>query len=287
MMNWEIVKCLIDAKKDIDSLMFIEMNLNKIPKVLRKEYVDRVKDNFYINCCAVVDAFLDQRHIYGKQRTEWKEKHLLIKQLYYERDKNSAHIDEGYRFKNYDSFQQIITEMKKQIYEVKRNCEEILPSIIELNFFPHDKILLRLINMVDEDKEEMIKRSKYTDHKEGFAVGDLMQPRKVVYDIKELRGLCEEEKKDLAVLVEAGLNFYEAQQNLQDFFIIVNCIHGLNLWTSNVEERICAYERLKRSGIIDQFDRPKKTRVITDEFKEWAYNTANFVWGYGLWDYKN
>lgn len=86
-----------------------------------------------------------------------------------------------------------------------------------------------------------------------------MKPRQVAYAIKELRGLTEDKKKELAVLVDVGLNFYEAQQNLKDFYILVNEIHHLYLWTFNVSNRVEVYKKLKATGIIDQFDRSKKS----------------------------
>ena len=98
--------------------------------------------------------------------------------------------------------------------------------------------------------------------------------------------MSEEEKQELAVLVEAGLNFYEAQQNLEDFYILINCIHNKNLWTFDVENRVQAYKELKHSGIIDQYDRPKDLKVFTKEAVDKAYNMANYIWGFGIWDKK-
>ena len=288
MNNWEVSKYLITAKKDVDSIMFINKNLTKIPLALRKEYVDRIRDNFYINCCVVVDDFLDKNKItnnhQSKKRTEWKESRPLIQDLYYERDKNSAHIDEDYRSKNYQSFSDLILEMKQQVKIILKECSSILPKELTIDFFPHDKILFRLINKIDSNEEININRSKYVDHKEGYAVGDITKPRNVAYDIKELRGLSEEEKKELAILVDAGFNFYESIQNLQDFYILVNDIHNLSLWTLNTKNRIEAYKQLNRIGIIDKFDRPQKIRVLSKEMVDQVYNLANCVWGYNLWN---
>lgn len=283
MTKWEVAKYLLSAKRDIDSLLFIKENLEKIPMTIRMDYVNRMKDHFYINCCVVVDEYLKQKNIKSKEKTLWKDSYIKIQQVYYERDKNSAHIDSDYQMKNFNSFGQLINEMKSQLKEIHQICKDILPLRFEINYFPHDKVLFRLINKVDQKKEEEINKSKYVDHKEGFAIGELSKPRNVVYDIKELRGLSEEKKKELAVLVEAGLNFFEAQQNLQDFYILINAIHDLNYWTFEVENRVNAYLELRKSGILDAFDRPKKIKVITMEFKNWVYNTANYIWGYGLW----
>ena len=51
---------------------------------------------------------------------KWKEENCKIQQLYYERNKNSAHIDDNYKMKNYQSFKQLIDEMKLQIREINK-----------------------------------------------------------------------------------------------------------------------------------------------------------------------
>lgn len=289
MTSWEVSKYLISAKKDIDSIMFIEENIKDIPLVIRRDYVERIKDHFYINCCVVVDEFLTQKNIIRdkKLKTEWKEEHPIIKQIYYERDKNSAHIDETYKMKNYESFSKLIIEMKSQIRSIVNSCAEILPNKLTINYFAHDKVLFRLIYKVNNDEEQKINKSKYVDHKEGYASGNLLKPRRVVYDLKELRGLSEEEKQERAVLVDAGLNFYEAQQNLEDFYILINYIHNKNLWTFDVENRVQVYKEFKHSGIIDQYDRPKYIKVFTKEAVDKANNMANYIWGFGIWDKKS
>lgn len=287
MRKWEFTKYLISAKKDVDSLLFIHNNLNYIPIALRMDYVDRIRDHFYINCCVVVDHFLDDHNIMNtkteSKRTEWKKERPLIESLFYERDKNSAHIDETYRSKHYESFLRLIKEMKMQIKAILQECSDCLPDNIVIDYFPHDKVLFRLINKISISDEDEINKSKYVDHKEGFAIGNLSKPRQVVYDIKELRGLTKEEKQNLAVTVDAGLNFYEAQQNLQDFYILVNDIHDFNLWTYNVADRCKVYEKLKSTGIIDQYDRPRKNMALSTEFVNNVYEMANYIWGYGFW----
>lgn len=288
MNKWEVSKYLISAKKDVDSMMYIEENLKNIPLTIRRDCVERIKDHFYINCCVVVDEFLKLKYEIKDRRikTEWKKNNPIIKQIYYERDKNSAHIDEDYKMKNYESFSNLIKEMKTQIKCIISTCREILPQILTINFYPHDKVLFRLVNKVNNDEEQKINISKYVDHKEGYATGDLSKPKNVIYDLKEFRKLSEEEKKELAVLVEAGLNFYEAQQNLEDFYILLNCIYDRNLWTLDIENRIRTYKDLKDTGIIDQYDRPKNLKIFTKDIVDKAYNMANTIWGFGLWNKK-
>lgn len=58
--------------------------------------------------------------------------------------------------KNYESFSKLIIEMKSQIRSIVNACAEILPNKLTINYFPHDKVLFRLINKVNNDAEQKI-----------------------------------------------------------------------------------------------------------------------------------
>jgi len=285
--SWEVVNYLIEAKRDVESIMYIKDNLFKIPSAIRMDYINRLKDHFYIKCVVVIDEYLDQKGIKNrkedKQRTYWKDARPIIKKIYDERDCNSAHIDDKFILTSYETFQDLINTMIRQLKYIKKEIEEILPIKFKLKFYPHDKILFRLLRGVDAEKEEEIYKSKYIDHKEGYALGDLSQTRYVAYDIKELRSLSKDKIRELAVVVEAGLNFYEAQQNLENFYVLVNYIHDENLWTFNIDNRLSDYEELKKLGLIDDYDRPQKLKIYTEQIKDTAYDLANNIWGGNLW----
>ena len=278
--SWEVAKFLIEAKKDIDSIVYIGDHLFEIPTILRKEYVDRIRNDFYINTCNVLDEYIIYKDYDKNQKKIFKHKNSKnIEKLYYERNKNSAHSDEDYRSTNYNSYYELIKELKSQLQEVFITCRDILPNNITLNFFPHDKIMFRLINKIDNLEEERIKKSKYMDHKEGFFIGEMKEPRQVVYDFRELRGLSKEEKEKFAILIDSGLNFYEFQQNVQDFYILVNLTFNKNMWSENIEQRVNDYKDLCNSGIIDKYDRPRKVyNVISKNFMHWIRFKINKIW---------
>lgn len=55
MKQWELARYLIDAKKCVDSVLYIADNAEKLRYFGLKELVDEKRNTFYINCCAVID----------------------------------------------------------------------------------------------------------------------------------------------------------------------------------------------------------------------------------------
>ena len=271
MKPWEVARYLIDAKKDIDSMMYIDINLNKLPMPIREEYCNRIRDHFYINCCVVIDEYLKQNNIVNKgqnkDKTNWKLARPIIERIYHERDKNSAHIDESYVDNNYTSVQQIVLEMKQQLRTVKKECGNILPDRLTLDYVAHDKVLFRLLNGVDYAKEEELKKKKHIRYKEGFALEDSIgHAVKVLADIKQLRGLSKEQKGEFGVVVDAGINFLEGLQNRQDFAIKSNVAFESDIWVYFSKEDKDNYYELKRLGFLDNFDIPRIIKGFSNEF---------------------
>lgn len=291
MKEWEVARYLIDAKKDIDSIIYFSENLEKIPLTIRKEYCDRIRDHFYINCCVVIDAFLDIKNIYNtkeeKFRSNWKSERPIIERLYYERDKNSAHIDKNYKIKEYESLTELKNEMIRQIKKVFEISKDILPNNIDLKFLSHDKVLFRLINGIDAKKEEKIRESMYSDKKGIYSKAPYGKALKAVYDIKEVRGISEEEKQEIGVATEIGLNYFETIQNIQDFFIKINLIYGLNYWTDFFDKQYPKYMELKNSGVIDIYDRPKSLHCYTRDFIKKVSSLATEIYGKNIFKQKS
>ena len=100
MKSWETARYLIDAKKDVDSIIFICENQKRVPITIIKDYVERTKNDFYINCCNVLDEYAEQKGYFNTADSKKAFKHSsdIIERIYHERDKNSAHIDDKYIF---------------------------------------------------------------------------------------------------------------------------------------------------------------------------------------------
>lgn len=270
---WETARYLIDAKKDIDSIIFMRDNLFQISEEIRREYVARIRDHFFISNCVVLDRYVKCSKVSKKELCS---KFSIIEDIYYERDKNSAHSDDDYRMKEYETLDEMIFEMKTQIKQVKSVCSDILPEKITLNFVSHDKVLFRLLNGVDYKKEEELKDIKHSKRKQGFArFSNLVDSKKILNDIKEIRGLTESQKNEYAVVINAGLNALEGLQNIQDFAILVNVTYNQNMWVYLNENDLHNYMMLKQSGFLDNYDIPRVLNVYSNEFLEKVYRIMN------------
>ena len=85
MKKWELSRYLIDAKKCVDSIIFISDNIKAITNIDVRDKVNSKRNSFYINCCVVLDKS------FPKKKKALCDSDEIAKELYYERDKNSAH----------------------------------------------------------------------------------------------------------------------------------------------------------------------------------------------------
>ena len=153
-----MARYLIDAKKCVDTMLYINDGIERIKNLNIKEKVSSTRDKFYINCCAILDAHKDKCKISKK---EWCQKDNIIEHLYYERDKHSAHKDDNYFSKEYESLGCITEEMKSEILHVKDVCKSVLPSNVTLEFVSYDRDLFRVIHGITPEKEELILNIKH------------------------------------------------------------------------------------------------------------------------------
>ena len=137
--KWVLARYLIDAKKSVDSIIFISDNYASLQHTDIHEKVSDKRSNFYIKSCVVLDkSFPKQKKKICKENPE-------IQQLYYERDKNSAHKDDDYKDKKYTTFDELITDLKEQLEQVKKVCKDSLPQNITLDYVSHDRELFRCL----------------------------------------------------------------------------------------------------------------------------------------------
>ena len=244
--KWSIVKDLIDAKKNIDSILFIDENRDKICNLNLRRKVEDLRREFYINCCVV----LDKSHPKNKRKI-CEDK--LIESVYYERDKNGAHRDDDYKAPEFNQLSDMIETMKRQIQQVRVICKDSLPNNVTLDFVPHDKELFRLIYGITAEKEEKIKHTKYPQYGKASQLGDFI-PKKVFQEAEDIRTI--ENKNESAVVFEDGINFYESLQNRQDACIKINVLYDLETWCSINQESFVVIQRLKKAGALNEFDIP-------------------------------
>ena len=247
MTEWELARYLIDAKKNIDSLLFIQLNIEKLTYLNIKERFDKIQMEFYLKLCYILDD------VFKKNKKQICSSNKIIKAIYDERDKNKAHKDKNYIPKNYQSWNEIITIMKEQIEEVRKVCFEKLPNVLTLDYVPHDKELFRFIHGINKEKEDQINNQKYTIYSN--IENKTKINKKVFNDTEEIKTITDDERKDYAVLFKNGINFYEGIQERQDSCIKANVLFGLDVWCvyTNV---LKVMEKLREKGLINEYDMP-------------------------------
>ena len=247
MTKWELARYLIDAKKNIDSLLFVQLNIEKLTYLNIKERFDKIQMEFYLKLCYILDD------VFKKNKKQICASNKVIKAIYEERDKNNAHKDKNYIPKNYQSWNEIIMSMKEQIEEVRRVCSEKLPKVITLDYVPHDKELFRFIHGINKEKEDQINNQKYTIYSN--IENKTKINKKVFNDTEEIKTITDDERKDYAVLFKNGINFYEGIQERQDSCIKANVLFGLNVWCVFTDV-LKVIEKLREKGLINEYDMP-------------------------------
>ncbi len=258
MNKWSIAKYLIDAKKNIDSILFIDENIEKVCNLNLRIKIEELRRSFYINCCVV----LDKSHPKNKKKI-CEDK--VIASVYYERDKNGAHRDDDYKAPEYNKISDMVETMKNQIQQVFLICKDSLPNNITLNFVPHDKELFRLIYGMTAEKEEIIKHRKYPQYEKLQSSVDFLS-KKVFQEVEDIKAI--DDKNEYAVIIEDGINFYESLQNRQDACIKMNILYNLETWCSFEKENYDIIQKLQKAGAIDEFGMPimPKDAVQLEEF---------------------
>lgn len=257
MLRWEATKYLIDAKMDIDSMMFIKSNRKELTNIDLNRRVDNIQMDFYVKLCDVLDNTICKNNK-KKICTENK----IIDDIYYERDKDKAHKDEDYVKANEDTFNKIIKKMKKEINETKEIAKDFLPKNITLDYVPHDKELFRLVYGVRKDIEDKINKDKYIQEK--YEKFNTIQ-KKVFNDIETIKSIPENKRNEYAVIVENGINMYEGIQNRQICCIKLNILCNQDCWCKINQKEIKKWNQLKEEGFIDIFDRPCNISVWSNE----------------------
>lgn len=247
MTKWELARYLIDSKKNIDSLLFVQLNIEKLTYLNIKERFDKIQMEFYLKLCYILDD------VFKKNKKQICASNKVIKAIYDERDKNNAHKDKNYIPKNYQSWNEIITIMKEQIEEVRKVCSEKLPNVLTLDYVPHDKELFRFIHGINKEKEDQINNEKYTIYSN--IENKTKINKKVFNDTEEIKTITDDERKDYAVLFKNGINFYEGIQERQDSCIKANVLFGLDVWCVYTDV-LKVMEKLREKGLINEYDMP-------------------------------
>ena len=288
--KWENAKFLITAKKCIDSFLYISNNILELCNLDLREKTNTLRQIFYINLVNVLDELFNTT----TKRKNIRQNDKIIDKIYYERNKKSAHKDDDYKPRIYNTLEDEIQDKKNELLHVREICAETLPDIITIDFVPHDKELFRLVNRLNATLETDVNKIKYpssTFHsyqlsKEGKHVFkefdteeqdrrnskmfgydyDKVLERYPLQSIDDIKIMSDQEKQRYGVIMENGINSYEGLQNRQDACIKINALFDLNMWCEaniNIFKQI---EELKKIGFLDVFEIPH-LEILQDESK--------------------
>ena len=258
--KWELARYLINAKKNVDTVLFIEKNLNELGDIAQKE-LKNARNNFCNSTCNVLDNIGIAKKILCSEEP-------LINMVYTERDKNVSHKDVNYEQVCFDS-----KLMKNILRKVKKIAKKSLPDVITLNFLAWDSTLFRLIRGINKKKEEEIlkKRSErisgneLTSYSSAFSNSDMIDAGYHVFNgiEKPLKSRVGNE----IITFKNGLTEEEGIQFRQDSAISSNLTFDIGIWPiPNPEDQI-KYQELKNKGIIDEYGIPQEKEHVTVDRK--------------------
>ena len=250
MTKWELARYLIDAKKCVDSIMYIDENLATLKNIGVREKVDSKRRELYINCCVILDK------VFPKKKKELCSTDAIVHRFYYERDKNFAHKDLDYKPTEYVSLSEMTTELQNQLIHLRELCKEALPDVITLDFVPHDRELFRLVNGLTAEQEAEIEDRKYPLRKNCLGEQQGGRTFQIFQDTEEIRRIDKADISNYATLIENGINDYEGLQNMQDSCIRTNVLFGLDMWCTINRDVVEELEELRKIGVIDKYNVP-------------------------------
>lgn len=254
MKKWELARYLIDAKKCVDSILYISKHANQLRYYDLRELIDGKRNTFYINCCAILDKTIAPKT--SEKRTLF-EKDPIVDRLYTERDKNSAHKDDDYIPQNFEKIEAIASQMEEQIIHIRELCKDHLPKEITLDFVPHDKALFRAVHKLLADDEEKVLNEKHPLRNTIVPQGESSKSFTILHDTHDLRSISKEARIEYCVVFNDGINIYEGIQERQYSAIKVNLLYGQNMWCSVSKKSLEDYQELEKLGAFDDFSVPQ------------------------------
>lgn len=257
--QWELVQNLIDAKKALDSLWFISQHLQDLYNTRELCYDRRSK--YYINTCAVLDKTVCKNRNNKKQL---QQNDSIVMRLFVERDKHYAHKDKDYvpSFP-YASIMAEAISLQQELQYIRKLCKDYLPDVVTLDFVCYDGGLFRRIKKINPEDEKRINQCKYPLYDQPvFGVPVFI--RKALYDIDDLKGLTDEERKQYCVTVDNGLTLEEGLQNRQDACIKVNVLFNENMWASPNKESWDYVIQARKDGYFNEFGIIQRDKIWND-----------------------
>ena len=259
--KWELSRYVLDAKKSVDTMLYLSENVKKLSMIDIREEINEVKRKFYVNVCIVLDK------CFPKQKKEIC-KESIIKAVYYERDKNYAHKDDNYNSKEYSSIYEIADEIKKQLQYVVHYCKNYLPKEITLDFVVFDSKLFRIVNGITKEIEEQILNFKHPGREKKMNISkEDTKTFKVFSDTEDIKKIPQNARNQYATIFSVGICMEETMQHLQDSAVKTNVLYGTNIWISINQKRLGKILKMRKLGLLDVYDIPYMPKDKEDELR--------------------
>ncbi len=259
--KWKLTRYVLDAKKSVDTMLYLSENVDKLSMIDIREEVNEVKRKFYVNVCIVLDK------CFPKQKKEIC-KESIIKAVYYERDKNYAHKDDNYNSKEYSSIYEIADEIKKQLQYVVHYCENYLPKEITLDFVVFDSKLFRIVNGITKEIEEQILNFKHPGRGKKMNISkEDTKTFKVFSDTEDIKKIPQNARNQYATIFSVGICMEETMQHLQDSVVKTNVLYGTNIWISINQKQLGKILKMRKLGLLDVYDIPYMPKDKEDEVR--------------------
>lgn len=217
---WQLTEYLLESKKVIDSIMFIDDNIESLVNLDLRNIIQGKLQTFYINLRVIYDKSL------SKCEKEKLNNDMIYKDTLYHRDKKYAHKDDKYKKKSYKSRKELIADLKEKILHCYYICNKKLPENITFDFIPYDKNLYRMINNITPEKEKKLQEIMYSN--DSKFKNENSKTYKIFYDIEDINFI--KDRTEYAVAVQNGINLYEGLQNRQDACVKINLLYDENIW---------------------------------------------------------
>lgn len=259
--KWELTRYVLDAKKSIDTMLYLSENGKNLPMIDIRDEVNEVKRKFYVNVCIVLDK------CFPKQKKEIC-KEEMIAAVYYERDKNYAHKDGNYNSKEYSSMYEIADDMKKQLQCVVHICKDFLPEQITLDYVIFDSKLFRIVNGITKEIEEQILNFKHPNRGKKVDIPEeYTKTFKVFSDTEDIKKITADARKQYATIFSVGICMEETMQHLQDSAVRTNVLYGLDIWVSINQMQMEKIKKMRELGLLDVCDIPYIPKNKRDELR--------------------
>ncbi len=253
--SWIYANYIISAKKDIDSLIYWNEQFEILPDIGGKSFVESKRRDFYVNLCNLLDKTKK------KNRDD-----TIIKSISILRNKKYAHDDDDYIEQEFQTRDNLIIYMKKQLEYVRDYCADDLPEVLTLDYVSYDRMLFRLIHGINAGNEKELIDKKHPLRPKEVTTGTTCF--KAFNDVEQIKTITPDNIHEYGVIMEDGLTNEEGLQNRQDSCIRMNILFGRDVWCRPNQKVMDLMKHLKETGFVDEYGIPHIEELSREELKE-------------------